>query len=250
VDPEYFEPNEKDVRKGRTIRLRNDDEMSSDELREDDAGELYEAEESDEFTSPRALMQAYRDAKMLAEEKSREAEMYRRIFEQSKLEKQQMTKKANDETFTGEMRTMFQADPLAATAIMIQRANDDLLEAVDDRIMNGLREDREFKRLLGDFLSNPAHSKLKPYEDELKFLIRDKGLHADEAAELLKKIADKGSKSSNRLSAVAKEIRNRSMVESDGEIGEPLDGEKEFERTMKKAKSLDEMFASLSKFRI
>ena len=40
------------------------------------------------------------------------------------------------------------------------------------------------------------------------------------------------------------------MVESDGEIGEPLDEEKEFESTLKKAKSLDEMFASLSKLKI
>ena len=33
-------------------------------------------------------------------------------------------------------------------------------------------------------------------------------------------------------------------------FGEPLDDEKEFERTMKKAKNLDEMFANLRKLKV
>lgn len=227
-----------------------EDPLSADETQLSETDEKDKTGQLDDQESPEGLMQAYKDAVSLAEEKTREAELYRRILEQTNLEKRQLTQRANDESFIREIQAAFQTDPVAATSAMIQRAQQDILQSVDDRIMQALEEDRDFKRLLDDFLSDPAHSRLKPYEEELQFLIRDKGLHASEAAQLLKKIEEKGSRSSNRRSVAAKEIRNRSMVESDGEIGEPLDDEKEFERTIRKAKNLNEMFASLGRMKI
>ncbi|MBI5248435.1 MAG: hypothetical protein HY912_02975 [Desulfomonile tiedjei] len=254
MDLEEFEQMDKQLKKegkiSREAASGIEDQLISEEQPEDETKQLDEVDQSDEATSPEAIMQAYKDATLLAQEKSREAELYRRILEQTNLEKQHLKQRTNDEAFIREMRSAYQTDPVAATAVMIRRMQDEILDSVDDRIEQALQEDRDFKRLLDDFLSDPANSKLRPYEDELQFLIRDKGLHASEAAELLKKIEEKGSRSSNRRSAVAKEIRNRSMVESDGEIGEPLDDDKEFERTIRKAKSLDEMFSSLGKLKI
>ena len=45
-------------------------------------------------------------------------------------------------------------------------------------------------------------------------------------------------------------MRNRAAVESGGEINEPVDKDKEFYRLMKKAKTLDEMFAALRKTKL
>ena len=97
------------------------------------------------------------------------------------------------------------------------------------------------------FSNDPANSRLRPYEQELEFLIRGKGFYPDEAADLLRSIENKRELTTKRRSAAAKEVRNRAAVESGGEINEPVDSDKEFYRLMKKAKTLDEMFAALRK---
>ncbi len=40
------------------------------------------------------------------------------------------------------------------------------------------------------------------------------------------------------------------MVENAGEVGEPTDKDHEFDRILKKSKTLDEMFDGLSKIRL
>lgn len=227
-----------------------EDSLSYEELQDEETQGQDDPGPLDESPSPAEFAQAHKDGALLAREKAREAELYRRMLEQTHSSRQAETQRADDESFINEIRAAYHNDPVAATAAMIQRAQEDFLRSVDDRIVQTLEGDRDFKQLLDHFLSDAANSGLRPYEDELAFLIRDKGLHATEAAELLRKVENKNSRSSNRRTAAAKEIRNRSMVESEGEIGEPLDDEKEFERTMKKAKNLDEMFANLRKLKV
>lgn len=193
------------------------------------------------------ILRAYKNAVLIAQQKSQEAERYRSLLEHANREGNVTPQQADDETFIQEMRSAYQSDPVRATALMIRRAQEESLRSIDEMIDEALQEDRKFKKLLEEFLSRPSNSRLKPYADELEFLIRDKGLHANEAAELLRKVEEKNDIALKRRSAAAKDIRNRSAVETDGETNESHDDEKDFERTMKKAKSLDEMFAGLRK---
>jgi hypothetical protein len=193
------------------------------------------------------ILRAYKNAVLIAQQKSQEAERYRALLEHTNQERNVLSQRADDEAFIQEMRSAYQSDPVRATALMIRRAQEESLRSIDEMIDEALQEDRNFKKLLEEFLSRPSNSGLKPYADELEFLIRDKGLHASEAAELLRKVEEKNDLALKRRSAAARDIRNRSSVESDGETNESRDDEKDFERTMKKAKNLDEMFAGLRK---
>jgi hypothetical protein len=194
------------------------------------------------------ILKAYKNAVLIAQQKSQEAERYRSLLEHASQERQvRSSQQSDDEAFIQEMRSAYQSDPVRATALMIRRAQEESLRSIDEMIDEALQEDRNFKKLLEEFLSRPSNSRLKPYADELEFLIREKGLHASEAAELLRKVEEKNDLALKRRSAAARDIRNRSSVESDGETNESRDDEKDFERTMKKAKNLDEMFAGLRK---
>jgi hypothetical protein len=145
------------------------------------------------------------------------------------------------------MRESFQKDPIAATAMMIKKFQDGSRQEVEARIEEAVRDHGEFRRLFDEFLSDPANSRLRPYERELDYLIRSKGFYPDEAADLLSSIEDKRELTAKKRTAAAKEVRTRATVESGGQVNEPVDNDKEFYRLMKKAKTLDEMFKTLRK---
>jgi uncharacterized coiled-coil DUF342 family protein len=160
-----------------------------------------------------------------------------------------MFQKAEQEAFLREVRDAYAKDPLAATAMLVQKVKQEALEEVESRIHKVLDDQRNFARLMNEFISTPMNAHLKPYRQELEFLILEKGLAPDEAAELLRSIEGKRSETSRRRSAAAGEIRNRAAVESGSAAGEPANKEKEFDRVLKKARTLDEMFAGLRKLK-
>ncbi len=192
-------------------------------------------------------MQAYRAAESKVQEKAREAEEYRRILDQMGHNAGLLLRQADEEAFMREIRESFQKDPVAATAMMIRKFQEGSQQDVEARIAEAVRDQGDFRRLFDEFLNDPANSRLRPYDKELEFLIRSKGFYPDEAADLLRSIENKRDLASRRRSAAAREVRTRAAVESGGEITEPVDSDKEFYRQMKKAKTLDEMFAALRK---
>ena len=72
----------------------------------------------------------------------------------------------------------------------------------------------------------------------------------DQVVELFRGIEAKQQGDKKLRSAAAREIRNRAAVESGGDTGEPVDNVKEFDRLIKKAKNLDDMFKVLRKVKI
>jgi hypothetical protein len=224
------------------------DESSSSEDSEDDQTQPPDsAKIGDKFSSPEELMQAYKTAESRMLEKAREAEEYRNMLDQMGRDAGLVVRQAQEEAFIKEMRESFQKDPVAATAMMIKKFQEGSREDVEARVADAVRDQGDFRRLFDEFLNDPANSRLRPYEQELEYLIRGKGFFPDEAANLLRSVENKRELTTKRRSAAAKEVRNRAAVESGGEINEPVDKDKEFYRLMKKAKTLDEMFAALRK---
>jgi hypothetical protein len=224
-----------------------DESLSLEDSDDDQTQEPDSANIVDNFSSPEELMQAYKTAESRMAEMTREAEEYRRMLDEMGRDAGLVIRHAQEEAFIQEIRESFQKDPVAATAMMIKKFQEGSREDVEAKIAEAVRDQGDFRRLFEEFLNDPANSRLRPYEQELEFLIRGKGFFPDEAAELLRRVENKRELTTKRRSAAAKEVRNRAAVESGGEINEPVDKDKEFYRLMKKAKTLDEVFAALRK---
>lgn len=212
-----------------------------------------EAQESPEesfggFASSEELLDAYTRTEELLRRKEREAEELREVLDSLEQRAGIVLKDVEDESFLREVRRAHEQDPVLATAMMIRRFQEDALNDVNERVEGRIRDERDFSRFLRSFLQDPSNTGLKAYEDELEFLIREIGLPPETAAALIRSIQEKRDATATKRSAAAKAIRNRAMVESAGEVGEPVDRDKEFDRILKKAKGLDDMFAGLRKF--
>lgn len=193
------------------------------------------------------LKQAYEAAAHQLAEKSQEADQYRNILEELGADAKNLRRMADEEEFLKAVRKSYETDPVDAFRMMVTRGQKELWDAVEERIDQAFREESEFKKRFEDFLNEPSNALLKPYEQEMEFLIRNKGLTPNESADLIRKIAEKRELAGRLRSAAAREIRNRSAVETGGEVGEPMDRDKEFLKIIKKAKTLDDMFSSLRK---
>ena len=247
------------VRKQERQEVDLDDEFESDSMPEvDDPRAMADGQDqtngvnppgpaNNDFASQEELLRAYRATESRLVEKEREAEEYRSILEQMGAGTRRLQVQADEETFIKEARESYQKDPVAAFMMMLTKARNEFRDTVEERIGQVFQEEHEFKRLLADFLNDPANSSLKPYEEQMELLMKDKGFHAQEAADLLRKIDGKRELAGRMRSAAAREIRNRSAVETGGEVGEPVDKDKEFYRIMKKAKTLEDMFDGLRK---
>jgi len=216
---------------------------------DDEADEQDASKGGPGLASREELFAAYQKAERQLADKVREVEDYRQLLTQMGSDAQHLRMQMEEESFLKEIRDMYQRDPVAATQMMMLKSRQDLREEMEGRIADSLDEHREFNRLMDEFLSRPENSGLKPFRQELEYLIKDKGLHVKEASELLRRIDEKRDRTSRMRSGAAREIRNRSAVETGGEMGEPVDKDKEFYRVMNKAKNLDEMFAGLRKLK-
>jgi hypothetical protein len=202
------------------------------------------------FSSSDELLEAYNKAMALLQEKTNEANRHRRDLEGMGNHGRLLAQQANDEVFTRQIRDYYDKDPFAATDAMIQKAQQDLIAFMEMKMAQTFHQEIHFGRALDDFLSDPANARLRPYAEELEYLIREKGLSSQEVAALLHNLEDKRESLAKKRSAAAKEVRNRAAVESEGEVGEPLDTERQLNHVIKKSKTLDEMFAGLRRLKL
>jgi signal recognition particle GTPase len=208
-----------------------------------------EAKGTDKEPTREELLEAYSETWRLMQEKEREMDELRRHLAQMGEETRFLMKRAEDEAFKRDMGEAYKQDPMAATAMMVERSKQEALQEMSWRLNQAIKEQRGFDRFMRDFLEDPAHSHLKPYEQQLELLILEKGLSPDEAAEVIQRLEKSWEDTNKRRFQAAKEIRNRSAVESGGEVSTPVDRDSEFDRVIKKAKTLDEMFAGLNKLK-
>ena len=145
------------------------------------------------------------------------------------------------------IRELFKRDPVAAFQAMIEKTASEIREQIESSVLKRIENQLEFSGIIGDFLDMPENRSLRPYNNELTGLVRDRGMKLNEAAEILHSIISKHDGVSSRRSAIAEDVRKRSHVETGSQHSNPLNKDAEFDRLMKKAKNLDEMFAGLSK---
>ncbi|MBI5569323.1 MAG: hypothetical protein HY914_05195 [Desulfomonile tiedjei] len=203
----------------------------------------------EENMSPEELFAAYQMTQQLLQQKELETRDLQEALQSLGHRAGRVLRGAEEHSFVSGIRSDFAQDPVAATAMMIKKFQEDALNEFDTRIEQRLQDERNFGRFIRDFLRTPDNAGLGAYEHELEFLIRDAGMPPDDAAALIRSIQKKQETTADRRSAAAKAVRNRSMVESTGEVGEPVDKDKEFDRVLDRAKTLEDMFAGLRKFK-
>ncbi len=196
------------------------------------------------------LLASYRNLEARIAAMERQAEEYRTVLEKMGLDTRILRQKADVDGFLQQMRESFEKDPVSTVNKMVNRTAHELWEAVENRIGEAFNEHRAFKRLLEEFLRDPQNAGLRPYERQLEALIRDRGMNLPEAVKLLREVHGTAGKNSRLRSEAAREIRNRSAVETGGEVGEPVDDDRELERVLKKSKSLDDMFDGLRNLKL
>lgn len=235
-------------------RLDQTEPQSTDAINPDETDEGSDQPERspDESTgsmSPEELLEAYQLTQQLLQQKEMETRNLQQALQRLGQQAGKVLRGAEEHSFMSGIRSDFARDPVSATAMMIRKFQEDALNEFNTRIEERLQDERNFGRFIRDFLGAPDNAGLAAYEDELEFLIRDVGMPPDAAVAIIRSIHKKQETAAGRRSAAAKAVRNRSMVESTGEVGEPVDKDKEFDRVLEKAKTLEDMFAGLRKFK-
>ncbi|MFC1836639.1 hypothetical protein ACFL2Q_18260 [Thermodesulfobacteriota bacterium] len=163
---------------------------------------------------------------------------------------QDLMQKEQHQSLMRELGEAYKENPFDTTVMLVEQAKQELAELVEMRIHEALVNERTFARLVDDLLDEPENADVRPYRDELDFLITEKGLPPDEALELIRSLERRRSGMVDKRTVAAREIRNRSVLESGGEVSDSGDDDKELDRVLKKSKSLDEMFAGLRKLKL
>lgn len=208
------------------------------------------AEPDGESPSRAELLNAYKSIESRIAAMEAEAANYRRMLEQTGLDTQMLRRKADDDAFLQSLRSQYEADPLSAINKLVERSQGQLWQMVQTRIDRAFRENRQFKMLLQKFLDDPKNMDLKQHERYVEHLIRDRGVRPDEVAAMIRQIGADSSQKSRLRAAAAKEIRNQAAVETGSEMGEPVDKDKALDGVIKRAKTLDDLFAGLRKIKI
>jgi hypothetical protein len=209
-----------------------------------------EGPESDVVAPETDVLRTQQVLESRIEELERQAGAYRQVLEEMGLHAQLLTRKADDDAFLQSMRQRFEKDPVDAVNTMIRKSEGEIWQAVEKRIDRSFRDHRQFKMLLHEFLDDPKNTGLKPHARLIEHLIRDKGVRPDALGDLIRQVEASSGARSRLRAAAAQEIRNRAAVETGGEMGEPVDRDKDLDRVIKQAKTLDELFAGLRSIKI
>jgi hypothetical protein len=227
-------------------------DLNQDPPPEDDREDETADEENPfgEFNSPEELLQAYRALEQLVHERAQEVEHLTIGLNEYGHHAKARFREAQEQVFLDKIRDVYDHDPVSATALMIKKFQEDALTDYDGRMQRQLQQHQDFNRFMNDFFAQPENAELKPHRNEVEFLVREQGVPPETAAQVVRTVAGKNHNVSARREAAARAVRNRSMVENAGEVGEPTPKDREFDRILKTSKTLDEMFNGLGKIRL
>jgi hypothetical protein len=224
-----------------------DDSPAEEEIR----GSNPDSGDPDESVPSRQeLLESYMRARQLMAEKTQELETMRTRLDAMGEGARNPHQRSDDAALAREIQEAYKKDPVATTAMLIQQAQMDAMHSMEARVHQILDRQRNFGRLMNEFINDPLNSALKPYQQEFEFLILEKGLSPAEAANLIRRVQNGNERASQKRSAAAKAIRNRSAVETGSDPDKPADKEREFNRALKSSKTLDEMFSRLRKINV
>jgi hypothetical protein len=151
------------------------------------------------------------------------------------------------------LQAAYENNPLETTDMMIKQAKMEHWNAMEARLkefLTQLEGKLGFNDAFSRMLELPTNAALKPYTDQIRFLVTGMGLDPEAALQFVRSITETKDRGSDMRSAAAREIRNRSTVESAGPQGSEAGKDKDLDRVLKQSKTLEDMFEGLRKIRI
>jgi hypothetical protein len=203
-----------------------------------------------ESSSQEELLNAYRSLEERIAAMEAEAANYRRMIERTGLDAQMLRRKADDEVFMQSIRSQYETDPLSAISKLAEHSQMELWQMMEARLGRAFREHRQFKLLLQKFLEDPKNEGLKNHGRLVEHLMIDRGVRPEDVGAIIRDIEANSTQKSRLRAAAAKTVRNQAAVETGGEMGEPVDKDKDVDRVIKNAKTLDDLFAGLRRIKI
>ncbi|MCA1961488.1 MAG: hypothetical protein LDL33_11910 [Desulfomonile sp.] len=239
---------------------REDDELSDDNAPGLDADEEDAASEPNGPAQPKSREESLSREELIAEyrrlsdalvHKAAEVEdLTGRLGQPGASVPGGMSNPAQEDALMLEFQEAFRSDPARAVLLLVSKAKSDTLQQVEAGVMRLMKEQKHFTRAMEQFFGDPANAHLKPFREELEFLIDEMNFPPGLAAAFVQTIARRHDEAAAKRSAAARAVRNRAAVENDGEVGEPADRDRDLNRVLKKSRTLEEMFAGLSKIRM
>jgi hypothetical protein len=244
-----------------TMQLTDPDSRTNDDLEIDSDAETLAEQDPDDETedtedpipdpgSAQELLKSFQALEQLVNEKSRQVDQLVEALDHAQANVSAHSRDNEEQDYLNQIRNVYDQDPVTATFMMIKKFQEDALNDYDGRMQHQIQEQHHHGRTMDNFFAIPANAELGPHRNELEFLIRERGVDPETAAAIVRNIAGKSSHSSARREAAARAVRNRAMVENPGEVGEPTKKDAEFDRILKKSKTLDEMFSRLAKIKL
>jgi hypothetical protein len=237
-----------DSRTNDGLKLDSDEETSEEQDPQDETGDMEDP--VPDPGSAQELLKSFQALEQLVHEKSRQVDQLVEALEHAQASVSAHSRDSEEQDYLNQIRNVYDQDPVTATFMMIKKLQEDALNDYDGRMQQQIQERQHHCRTMDNFFAIPANAELGPHRNELEFLIREQGVDPETAAAIVRNIADKSSHSSARREAAARAVRNRAMVENAGEVGEPSKKDAEFDRILKKSKTLDEMFSRLSRIKL
>jgi hypothetical protein len=157
---------------------------------------------------------------------------------------------AQEDVFLSEFKDAYEKDPVQAIAAAIDKGKRQSLEDSQVFAHKLLGHHRIIRTAIDEMLSHPKAVHLKPHRSQIEFLVMEKGLDPVEAVATVASTDEVRSRQTSRRSVAAKEIRNRSDVETGGEAIPEKSADRDLDRALRNAKTLDEMFANLRKLKV
>ncbi|GEM_PF-2024942 len=204
------------------------------------------------FASQEELVNAYLALEQKAQANFENDELRQRL-QQLEQGAQSRRTQAEDEEFDRQLQAAYEKNPLETTNMMIKQAKMEHWKAMEARLQDYLSQlggklglNDAFSRML----DIPSNAGMKPYGNQIQFLVTRVGLDPDAALQFVRSITETKDRGSDMRSAAARDIRNRSTVESPGPPRSDAAKDKELDRVLKETKTLEEMFEGLRKIRI
>lgn len=232
-----------------------DDDLDEPEADDDAQGPARGGPEAanpqEESRSREELVNEVRRLSNALSRKAAEVEhLSRRLEQMSGAAVGRMGSQAEEDALVREFEESYRRDPVRSIMLLVSRAKNDVLQQMGAAVMQLMKDQKNFSRAMEQFLGDPANAQLRPFREELEFLIDEANLSPGLAAALVQSVAKRHDEASAKRSAASRAVRNRAAVESDGEVGEPTDRDRQLDKVLKKSRTLEEMFAGLGKLKL
>jgi hypothetical protein len=148
---------------------------------------------------------------------------------------------------SGKTHEMTDADSASALETLAAKFTEAATKAAEDAVRRILEERNRLKTLMDDFFDDPVNASIKPFRAEMEHLTFERGMSPGDAIDLINAMRRKFEAASREKSEASQRMRRLAALEAPEGTPSRDGANRAFDHVLKKAKTLEEMFAGLRK---